>query len=202
MRSNQKTGAVPPSQPSLELDSGIREDLVQPGSWACAEEATRSHLVFSKKMAAVSMMSQEGPNCPGPNCPGPNCPGPNCPGPNSPRTAPPESREAGASALSTSQRRSPPTTVGFNGPGGPMGPSSPGGPGPRGQGPGHRMMGPGGPMGPDGPMGMDPRMMGPGGRMDPRLMDPGGPGGPMGPGEGSMGRQIFPYSHHSVSMER
>jgi len=199
MRSNQKTGAVQPSQPSLGSGgssgvgiAGSGRDLVQPGSGACAEEATRPHLVYSEnKMVAVRMMSQEGPNCPGPNCPGPNCQGPNLP-----RTAQKESRGAGASAPSTSQRRSPPTTVGFNGPGsranssdswpggpntsgpnqmgpgGPMGPSGPGGPGPRGQGPGHRMMGPGGPMGPDGPMGMDPRMMGPGGRMDPRMMYP------------------------------
>ena len=57
---------------------------MQPGSGACAEEATRPHLVYSEKMAAVRMMSQEGPDCPGPKCPGPKCPGPNCPGPHCP----------------------------------------------------------------------------------------------------------------------
>ena len=78
------------------LVNGIREGLDatwQPGSWACAEEASRATpSKLRNKMAAVRMISQEA-------------------------SVPQESQGAGVSVPSTSQRRNPPSIVGFNGPG-------------------------------------------------------------------------------------
>ena len=101
------------------LVNGIREGLDatwQPGSWACAEEASRATpSKLRNKMAAVRMISQEASVPQESRGVGASVPQESRGA--AAASVPPESREGGAGAPSTSQRRSPPSIVGFNGPG-------------------------------------------------------------------------------------